>query len=266
MCTVSIVQSAERLRLVVNRDEQRSRPLAQPPRIVQFSPSDSRERVRAAMPIDPASGGSWVAVNDAGLAAALLNANRDDRGQAVNREWGQTPPGSPARSRGEIVPRLAALTSLEAMVDAARAIDRARYQPFRLVCTGAGRAVLIDPHLDFVQDLPVAGPLMFTSSGLGDDVVEGPRRRLFADLVLDAAAPDQESAQDRFHGHRWESMPQVSVFMSRSDASTVSRTIVEIEAERLRMIYAAAPGWRACEVELARQSGVPRDQREDRSR
>jgi hypothetical protein len=187
-------------------------------------------------------------------------------GQAVHRESGQTPPDAPPRSRGDIVPRLAAFTTLEPMVAAARAIDRTRYQPFRLVCAGPGRAVLVDPHLDLIEEISVVDPLMFTSSGLGDDLVEGPRRALFADLVRDAPAGEQESRQDRFHAHRWESMPHVSVFMTRSDASTVSRTVVEVERERLRMIYAAAPAWHARAVEMAREPDAGRTQREDSSR
>jgi hypothetical protein len=207
------------------------------------------------MPIDPASGGTWVAVNDAGLAVALLNVNRPSQRASM-----------PPRSRGEIVPMLAAMTTLDAMEGAARTIDRALYQPFRLVATDTRRAIEIDPHANVVREMPMGGPLMFTSSGLGDDLVEGARRQLFADLLLDAPAGDREAAQDRFHAHRWESMPHVSVFMSRSDASTVSRTVVEIEPERLRMIYAAAPDWQASDVELARDPGAPRSQREDNSR
>lgn len=249
MCTVSIVHTPTRLRLVVNRDERRSRPLAQPPRIVELAPPDRRGRVRALMPIDPASGGSWIAVNEAGLAVALLNVNR------------ASPPAEPPpRSRGEIVPMLAAAATIDAAVGMARALDRARYQPFRLVCADAWRAVEIDPHRRLVREMAIAGPLMFTSSGLGDDLVERPRRQLFADLVLEAAPDARDAAQDRFHAHRWESLPHVSVFMSRGDASTVSRTIVEVEPERLRMFYAAAPEWQVSEMELARS------QRDDKSR
>ncbi|HET7220904.1 MAG TPA: NRDE family protein, partial [Vicinamibacterales bacterium] len=234
---------------------QRSRPLAQLPRVVQFAPPSGRDPVRALMPIDPASGGTWVAVNDAGLAVALLN---------VNRQYVSASP--PPRSRGEIVPMLAAMTSLDAMVDAARALDRGQYQPFRLVCAGWRRVVEIDPHLGVIDELPTRDPLMFTSSGLGDDLVEEPRRQLFAELVGSASANSQASAQDRFHAHRWESMPHVSVFMSRDDASTVSRTVVEIGPERLRMIYAAAPEWTPSEVELAPVPSARRAQREDNSR
>src|SRR5262249_13957501 len=73
MCTVSIVALNEpgnrRLRLACNRDELRSRPAALPPLVRNC---DERQAI---MPIDPVSDGTWIAVNDAGIAATLLNVN-----------------------------------------------------------------------------------------------------------------------------------------------------------------------------------------------
>jgi len=53
---------------------------------------------------------------------------------------------------------------------------------------------------------------MLTSSGLGDAVVDAPRRQLFERLVLRHERP-WPLAQDRFHAHRWPSRPDISVHM-----------------------------------------------------
>src|SRR5437762_13943150 len=71
VCTVSIISPGDGvLRLACNRDELWSRPDALPPRLMHFG------QRQAALPIDPQSGGTWMAVNDAGLTCAILNARR----------------------------------------------------------------------------------------------------------------------------------------------------------------------------------------------
>ena len=69
-------------------------------------------------------------------------------------------------------------------------------------------------------------PVMFTSSSLGDAIVETPRRRLFEELVL--AGDDWLRGQFRFHRHRWDEQPEISIQMARQDAATVSRTTIDV--------------------------------------
>ena len=230
MCTVSIVPWADGLRLVANRDEQRSRAAALPPRVVE------RDGVRAVMPIDGASGGTWVAVNELDVAFALLNLN----------------PAGPftagARSRGEIVAALTALGSLDDVAAAMIGLDPARYSPFRLICAAGGQALEIAPHASLSRRHALDSPVVFTSSGLGDDRVEGPRRALFEEMV-GGAVGDLAARQDAFHAHRWRDAPHLSVFMSRDDACTVSRTVIEM-GRRVAMTYAGAPDWESGTVTL----------------
>ena len=132
---------------------------------------------------------------------------------------------------------------------------RVRYGPFRLVCTGGGEVLEIAPAASIYRRAAIDSPIMFTSSGLGDERVEGPRQALFADLVgsaggadgadVDERLGDPRSRQDRFHAHRWSEAPQLSVFMARADACTVSRTVVEIGEERVTLTYFAPPDWAA---------------------
>ena len=65
-------------------------------------------------------------------------------------------------------------------------------------------------------------PLLFTSSGLGDHLVEGVRRELFEGFFA-GPAEGWRAAQDGFHRHRWEEgRGHLSVNMARPDARTVS--------------------------------------------
>ena len=82
MCTVTLVPAGppdhpdhpgRGWRLACNRDESRKRPAAEPPSSHTFGPR------HALMPTDPPSGGTWIAVNSAALAATLLNVNLPDR-------------------------------------------------------------------------------------------------------------------------------------------------------------------------------------------
>ena len=76
---------------------------------------------------------------------------------------------------------------------------------------------------------------MLTSSGLGDHLVEGPRHDLF-DKGFNGST-DWVASQDRFHAHRWLEHPKLSVCMSRTDASTVSRTIIELRSAHASLTY-----------------------------
>jgi hypothetical protein len=224
MCTVSLVPLADGVRMACNRDELRSRPIASPPRAW-------RAGTRAAVyPLDPVSGGTWIGVNDAGLALALLNRNRP----------GDAPVA--VRSRGTLIPELlAAGTVAEARRRLARllASNALVVAPFTLIAVhraDLGVATYGGRELSF-EIRALDRPTVFTSSSLGDALVSPPRRALFAALVRTAAKPLE--GQARFHRHRWPERPEISVWMSRPDATTVSRTSLDIRPTRIRLRYHA---------------------------
>ena len=212
--------------MVCNRDELRTRPSALPPRLVE---SGTR---RSAMPIDAEAGGTWVAVNDAGVAATLLNLNLPDA-KPVDR----------AESRGQIIPPLMACGSAAEAAEAAGNLLPTQYKPFRLVLADPSMVYLIrsDGHALSVKQIgsPGSGPMLFTSSGLGDHLVEGPRRELFEQLF---AGPPETwlRVQSNFHRHRWQDQLPLSVLMSRDDAATVSISSVDID-ERIALQYWSNP-------------------------
>lgn len=228
MCTVTIISLADaRVRLACNRDESPLRAPALPPQLRRF------ELRSALLPIDPLSDGTWIAVNDAGLMMTLLN-----------RYPGQqrTPRDPTAPSRGTIIPRLLHCGDLASARDLA--LDMA-HQPFNafgliltdgvalteIVRTAEGLQVVDTPHLQT--------PLIFTSSGLGDEIVGAPRRALFLQW-FEKQAPSAE-LQDRFHRHSWPDRPHISVCMRRPEARTVSYTAIEIAGGRALMTYRQGP-------------------------
>ncbi|XAL99560.1 NRDE family protein [Phycisphaeraceae bacterium D3-23] len=207
--------------MACSRDERHGRAPALPPE--QRESAGGRAYL---MPVDPVSDGTWVAANDAGLALTLLNYNPED------------PPTGRTVSRGGVVTELAGCATLDEAVAGCRAIRAGEMMPFRLVlCDGERFAVWrSDASAAAIAPEPLTGPVMFTSSGLGDHLVEPPRRELFDTWFSD----DTEKHTDEqlaFHRHRWPDRPQVSVAMSRDDARTVSYTTVDIAPGRVMMGY-----------------------------
>ena len=220
MCTVSIVDSREGLRLICNRDERLTRSEA-------FAP----ERIRlgstiATYPVDPDGGGTWVGVNDARLAAVLLNRRGAEVGARVNR-----------RSRGEIVVRALHAETLEQAEEDVRRVDVAAYEPFHLLIVQRSSILVAysDARVLRVTRRTIDGPIMFTASSLGDELVERVRRPLFHHTVCRAADPI--AGQRLFHDHQWPSAPEISVRMRRADARTVSRTSIDLTESVVSLQY-----------------------------
>lgn len=223
MCTVTIVPSPRpgRWRMACSRDERHGRAPARAPEHRADEPGRAY-----LMPVDPVSNGTWVAANDAGLALTLLNYNPHD------------PPIGRTVSRGGVVTALAGCATLDDAVAGCLAVPAGEMMPFRLVlCDGTRLAVWrSDEPAAAIHPQPLDRPVMFTSSGLGDHLVEPPRRELFAGWFSD----DAESwlpQQDAFHAHRWEDRPHLSIAMSREDARTVSYTTVEVGPDAVTMRY-----------------------------
>ena len=223
MCTATLVPLDGGFRLFESRDEQHGRMPGEPPQL-----RDLPGGGQALWPSDPVGGGTWVAVNGCGLALTLLNLNLAEEGLSVVES-------NVLCSRGEIIPRLARACSLE---EALAQLPRMSTRPFRLVVTD-GRRVFCWRSVDApsaVRIEPVVGPMMWTSSGLGDHLVEEPRRTLF-----EGWADWSETGQRAFHLHRWDDRPALSVNMHREDARSVSMTEIVLTDGQLRMVY--RPDW-----------------------
>jgi hypothetical protein len=232
MCTLTIVRAGGTLRVACNRDESRMRPPAHPPFI-----SVSRGRQWLA-PQDPLRGGTWIAANGAGLVFAILNAHHAAAARSPHDV--STPDEQP--SRGTIVPALIDCGSMSEVAWRLEEIDGEAFPPCRLLVCDGREIVEVALGVDrrTVRAQRLDRPLLFTSSSLGDALVEGPRRALFEQML--SGATDRFARQDAFHAHRWRDRPAVSVHMSRPDACTVSTTVVEATTREVRMYYQPAHG------------------------
>jgi hypothetical protein len=230
VCTVTIVRSGDWLRVACNRDERRDRRAAHPPFITRAGD------LRVLAPQDPQGCGTWIAANSAGLVFAVLNVN----------EIGVAP-GAAVRSRGLVIPSIADAATVEEVVLRVDRVSFQEYPPFRLVVADRFRAAeFVRTHatgrLQRLEVHRLDRPLLFTSSSLGDAVVDAPRRLLFEQICGSTVGlcRDIVARQDAFHAHRWRDRPAVSVHMSRPDACTVSTTIVEVTERDVRMVYSPA--------------------------
>ncbi|MBI3477369.1 MAG: NRDE family protein [Acidobacteria bacterium] len=115
MCTLTIVTRDNGYSLAMNRDEQLTRNDAVPPVKVDL------QGTSVVYPRNSA-GGTWVAVNERGIALALLNWN--DVPQPTTEK---------ARSRGAVIPALVGCSSLAEVRNALSGLDLSDVWPFRLV-------------------------------------------------------------------------------------------------------------------------------------
>jgi hypothetical protein len=246
-----------RLRLVFSRDEQRTRCAGFPPELT------THKRHHVLMPRDGEAGGTWIAANDAGVVFALLNVHRLARSRHRDWQGDRHPDGSRVpvpingdkgtgtvdgravavrtdrfRTRGAVIAHLTAAISVPDAGARARTLPFAAFRPFRVLA--------FDIEARFVETLwtgervrqrlgRLSGPLLRTSSGLGDALVTGPRRRLFTRMMRGGQHP--AAAQDAFHRHQWPGRGALSVLMSRAEAGTVSITTVEVGEDRVWMEY-----------------------------
>jgi Transport and Golgi organisation 2 len=229
MCTVTIVPTEHGIRMACNRDESPLRAAALPPRVVTVG------QRQALMPIDPVSGGTWIAATDAGLIFTLLNVYTAPRDP-------QAP--TPRVSRGTIIPRLLDAGTLGEALARTNELNADDYAAFRLVLADRQRVADVYCTGGTCQRHPpsdIAGPILFTSSGLGDALVDPPRRALFGEFF--GAGQDWRAQQDAYHRHSWPERRHLSVCMWRPEARTMSLTVVEMDSDGVRMDYfAGAPG------------------------
>jgi hypothetical protein len=234
MCTLTVIQTGAGgdrcVRIECNRDESRLRPPARPP-----EQRTCGER-QVLLPVDPVSEGTWFGVSDAGLAAVLMNVYIVQAEAVVEI----VPRQQPAVSRGTIIPHVLAADGLADALARFEQLDPHNFEPFRLILIDRSHWVEIvwaADQLAIGSQKPVDAPLFFTSSGLGDEIVANPRRKLFEEMLHRDA--DLPAAQDAFHRYVWPGREFASVWMTRAEARTQSITWCEIAAREVLMRYAS---------------------------
>ncbi len=125
MCTVILAFkhfAGQPIRLVANRDEQLDRP-AETFRLRQTDP-------KTLSPRDLVAGGTWIGVNEHGIAVAITN------------RFGAAPDPD-RRSRGELVSMALQHTSVVAAADAIHNLDAAHYNGFHLTIASVDAAEIV---------------------------------------------------------------------------------------------------------------------------
>lgn len=235
MCTVSWRCRPGAYRLYFNRDEQRSRPIAEPPTIETIG------GVTVILPHDPLAGGTWIASNAYGLTVAILN-YYDAEANAPQRDS--------HRSRGLLVRELSGSASLEAARAAAEDHDLPAYRPFHLLLmspAGAASGTWSGRELRWQTQPPRT--LLSTSSFETESVLKE-RRAAYARFLAD---DDSDEAHRAFHASHDPERSAFSVCMHRDDARTVSYTEVFVDDESVELAYGGDAPCRCAFDQLERQ-------------
>ena len=221
MCTLSFVPKADGFLLAMNRDEQRARTVALPPSLHRCGDLPSL------YPSEP-HGGTWIGINEIGLCAALIN-------------WYSRPRfgGTPAFSRGAIIPRLLAFPSLDDMERSLLSLPLAQLNPFRLFMIGKDshgvREYRSDGSGTVRMDHSWHTSHWFSS---GHDEASATSTR---NAVCLKAKREADSGTltwlRRLHSSHDPEAGANSICMHRDDAVTVSLTLLEITGDLASVHY-----------------------------
>ncbi len=223
MCTLTWKPLDTGYVLFFNRDEQRSRPVALPPRAFEAN------GVRYLAPTDTARGGTWLLVNEHGLSLALLN-------HATAMRLAPTHPAS----RGWLPHHAADCLDVETAIKriATRRLDDV--PPFHLIAADASQASLLTwDGIDATSTQLAAEGCLLTTSSYQPEVIASQRLATFARDVGDMASASVEQLAT-FHEHRGDNAA-AGIRMSRPDACTHSIARIEMSRERQSVRFSYQP-------------------------
>ncbi len=225
MCTVSFFPSPRGFYLAMNRDEKRDRFAALPPKIVEF------ENHRVLFPREP-TGGTWISANDAGVCLALINWHR------IKRE-----PNNGVRTRGEVIRKLAGISTSDEISAAVKKLALRKLRPFRLIAIVSSENRVIEWRWN-LNRLSICKhswePHHWFSSSFDEAMAEATRARVCSALPDESAKQDVKWLRRLHRSHEPERGP-FSICMHRPDAATVSYTEVAVSGRSVVMCYKHGP-------------------------
>src|SRR5881396_2322818 len=241
MCTVSFLPNRHGFYLAMNRDEKRDRFAALPPEIVEF------ENHRVLFPREP-TGGTWISANDAGVCLALINWHR------IKRES-----NNGVRSRGEVIRKLAGISTSNEISTAVKKLPLRKLRPFRLIAIVSAENRVIEWRWN-LNRLAIRKHSWesrhWFSSGFDEPRAEVERAKVCASFVVPRRRDDPGSARARtgvnaagyslmwlrqLHCSHAPKRGPFSICMHRPDAATVSYTEVAVSKRRATMRYKSGP-------------------------
>jgi len=220
MCTVTFIPSGNKIFLTSNRDERFRRKQALPPRF--YIHND----VQLLYPRDEDAGGSWIAVNENGNTAVLLNG-------AFNKH---APFSAYRKSRGLIL-----LDIIRANLPATyfSKIDLSGIEPFTVIIVEAGN--LFECRWNgirkFCKRLEITHAYIWSSATLYDNEVKRKREQWFSDWLAENKSPTQNSILS-FHRFAGDGNNSTDLVMNREgQVYTVSITSIELDNENANIQY-----------------------------
>ena len=203
----------------MNRDEQRTRPVARP------SAEHQAGRLAVWHPSEP-TGGTWIGINERGIALALLNGH-------------QRPTDPGLASRGLIIPQLLAAGSLLEVHGLFAGLETRTFNPFRLIG--------VDPRAEEIHEWIWDGVntvvnrtawklAHWFSSGFDEPRVVAARTAVARRAAKEADA-GRLSWVRRLHASHEPRRGPYSICLHRSDAKTVSYTEVVWQDGGTRVDY-----------------------------
>ena len=225
MCTVSFLPNSKGFYLAMNRDEKRDRLTGLAPAAVEL------EGHRAVFPSEP-TGGTWISANEAGICLALINWHR------IKRE-----PDNGVRSRGEVVRKLAGISTSEEIAAAVKKLSLRNLRPFRLIAivSDENRVIEWRWNLNRLSKRKHSWESHhWFSSGFDEATAEAERTRVCA------AQPDKSANRGlkwlrRLHRSHEPERGPFSICMHRPTAATVSYTEIAVSGQAVVMRYKDGP-------------------------
>lgn len=229
MCTVTAWRDGMRLVLTMNRDERVDRAPEGAPEVG----ADPASGIRWVAPRDGQAGGTWMGLNDAGLAACILN------GYAPGETVPVRDPSAP--SRGGIVPELLRRRPAEAFAWIRSGLDPSPYPSFTLVASTArqGLVAVWIPGRGLDVEATEPGWTLRTSSALAPAEVGALRAEAFA--AWRASGAPHDGPIPAYHLLEIDGRPEVSPLMTRRESATRSVTQASVD---LRARAAVLRWWR----------------------
>jgi Transport and Golgi organisation 2 len=181
-------------------------------------------------PADGDHGGSWIGVNQFGLALCLLNRYTD---QQMNN-------ARTYRSRGLLLNSLLDCRSRAQFATRIQRARLARYQPFTLLALSPGEPAMIaqwDGSLRAIERFgEPAMPLV--SSAYRPAEVAATRRRLFWQMAAEQGRLTSDVLR-AFHQSHEPARGPLSPCMHRADAATVSFSHIKVSEQLIEFTYHA---------------------------
>ncbi len=210
MCTVTITRKTGGFQVIMNRDERLDREEEKPPQEIA-------DGIFA--PLDPVSGGTWIAHNKAGYWGCILNGYFEEEQRAG------------LKSRGQILPNF---LSKENPLDNVRELHAQDYPSFRLVLGSPTEVKMFiwDGRNFGQQDFYAArnGTMFVSSSSLRQSEIIAHRKNLFLNHKASA-----------IQFHTIHENPETDPLMLRSYSRTKSITVMNVGEENSNFSYAVIP-------------------------